>query len=91
MPPVRVARTFVLLVGLAGTLGGVGTRGPVAVAGDDEAPSLVRALFLEKTARDAAAALVVFDRVAAAAGADAPTRAQVENVLEPSRSNRYSD
>ena len=76
MPPVRAVRTFVLLTVLGGALGVAGTRGPVARAEDAEPPSLVRALFLEKTARDPAAALVVFDRVAADAGADAPTRAE---------------
>lgn len=63
---------------------------------------LARALQMDILARlsdaraDEIAALLDFANAAAAlcctrAGADAPTRAQVENVLEPSRSNRYSD
>ncbi|MFO0932403.1 MAG: hypothetical protein U1E39_06800 [Planctomycetota bacterium] len=76
MPTVRVVRALALFVALAGAVGVAGTRGPRAVADDAERPSLVRALFLEKTARDAAAALAMFDRVADDAEADAPTRAE---------------
>lgn len=75
MPPARVPTKLVLLAVLSGAVGVAGTRGPLAVADDDERPSLVRALFLEKTARDPAAALALFDRVAADPAADAATRA----------------
>jgi tetratricopeptide (TPR) repeat protein len=76
MSRARVLTTFVLLAALAGPLGVAGTRGPSACAEDEERPSLVRALFLEKTARDTAGALALFDRVAADAAADPATRAE---------------
>lgn len=53
----------------------VGTRGP-ARADEDERPSLVRALFLERTANDRRGALALFRRVAADEGADPTTRAE---------------
>lgn len=74
--PARVPSFVVLLGLLAGTVTAAGTRGPSARAEDEERPSIVRALFLEKTARDPKAALAAFERVAADAATDAVTRAE---------------
>ena len=78
MPPgVPRVRSSVLLLGLlVGTTATLGTRGPAARAEEEERPSLVRALFLEKTARDPKAALALFQRVADDGAADAATRAE---------------